>query len=254
MRYMCICKYDGTNFNGFQVQNKPGEEIRTVQAEIEKALLGVLKENTPILYASRTDDGVHAIGQVFTFDAKIDISEYNMARAINSMLPNDIFVSKVSKVSDDFHPRYDVLMKEYHYKINLGEYDPLLRNYMYFPWRKKLDINAMEKASKYLIGKHNFKSFCKTSEITNYEREIFDIKLEKNETILTIKIWGNGFLRHMVRILVAMLLEVGACNYSPEDLKSILEQKNRQYAPKILPSSGLYLFKIFYDEEKLKKL
>ncbi len=253
MRYMCICKYDGTNFNGFQVQNKPFEDIRTVQGEIEKALAGVLKEETPIIYASRTDEGVHAIGQVFTFDAKIDILEYNMGRAINSMLPDDIFVSKVIKVSDDFHPRYHCKMKEYHYIINLGEYDPLLRNYMYFPRRKKLDINAMKKASKYLIGKHNFKSFCKSSDITNYEREIYEIKLEKKEDVLTVKIKGNGFLRHMVRILVAMLLEVGVSNYSPQDLKSILEQKNRRFAPKILPSSGLYLFKVFYDEEMLKK-
>ena len=253
MRYMCICKYDGTNFYGFQAQNKKDEDIRTVQSEIEKALFGVLKEKTPIIYASRTDEGVHALGQVFTFDAKIDIPEYNMMRAINSMLPDDIFISKIIKVSDDFHPRYDCIKKEYHYIINLGEYDPLLRNYMYFPKRKKIDINAMENASKCLIGKHNFKSFCKTSEITNYEREIYEIKLEKKESILTVKIIGNGFLRHMVRILVAMLIEVGMSKYSSEDIKMILEQKNRQFAPKILPSSGLYLFKIYYDEEKLKK-
>lgn len=246
MRYKCIVKYDGTLFYGFQIQNKEDEDIRTVQKVIEDALFGVLKVKTPILYASRTDVGVHALGQVIAFDAKIDILEYNMKRAINSMLPEDVHIEKVEKVSNDFHPRYNVISKEYHYIINLGEYDPLLRNFMCFPKRKKLDINAMEKASKYLIGKHDFKSFCKTSDLENYEREIYDIKLDKKNEILTLKITGNGFLRHMVRILAAMLFEVGVGNYSPEDIKSILAQKNRQFAPKILPSSGLYLFKINY--------
>ena len=258
MRYKCIVSYDGTLFHGFQTQDLSENENaienpRTVQEEIEKVLAIITKNKVNITYASRTDAKVHAIGQVFHFDTTIDIDPESMKRAINSYLPSDIHVKSCEKVSDNFNARTDVIKKEYHYYINLGEYNPIIRNYVFTPEKvniKKFDLNLMKDASKVLIGKHDFRSFTKAHNLANYEREIYSINFEQKKDILVIKFEGNGFLHNMVRILAAMLFECGLSNYSKKQLKMILEQKNRQFAPKILPSSGLYLFKVYYDDKK----
>lgn len=255
MKYKCIVSYDGTNFHGFQTQDikeiKDLEENpRTVQEEIENALEQIEKKKVNITYASRTDAGVHAIGQVFHFESSLNITELSMKRAINSYLPSDIHINTVEKVDNSFNARTDVIKKEYHYYINLGEYNPLLRNYAFTPQKvnmKKFDLNKMKEASICLLGKHDFRSFTKAKNLANYEREIYSIDFEQKGDILVVKFVGNGFLHNMVRILAAMLFECGLCNYSQNQLKSILEQKNRQFAPKILPSSGLYLFKVYYE-------
>ena len=125
MRYKCIVSYDGTNFHGFQTQlNK-----RTVQEELEKALTIIHKERVTVLACSRTDSHVHAYGQVIHFDSFLDINEKNMKQAINSYLPSDIYVKEVIKTDKTFHSQHNVLEKEYHYLIDLGEYNPLYYNY-----------------------------------------------------------------------------------------------------------------------------
>ena len=245
MRYKCTVCYDGSQFHGFQTQ----DNLRTVQIEIENALQIIHKKKINIFACSRTDAGVHAYGQIFHFDSEIDMPEWNMKRAINSRIPDDIYIKKVEKVSDEFHSRYQVSKKEYHYLIDIGEYNPMQRNYRYYPIYRNTNIDAMEEASKIFIGKHDFKSFTKNHQIENTVREIYEISFERVESLVTIKFVGNGFLHNMIRIIVGMLLEVGWGNLTKEDLKVILEKKNRTLAPKIAPASGLYLYKIYYEEK-----
>ena len=243
MRYKCTVCYDGSQFHGFQTQ----DNLRTVQTEIENALQIIHKEKVNIFGCSRTDAGVHAYGQIIHFDSAIDIPCWQMKRAINSRIPKDIFIKEIEKVSDEFHSRYNVSKKEYHYLIDIGEYNPIYYNYRYFPIYSNTDIDAMEEASKVFIGKHDFKSFTKNHQIENTVREIYNISFERNENLITIKFVGNGFLHNMIRIIVGMLLEVGWGNLTKEDLNEILLKKDRTLAPKLAPANGLYLYKIHYE-------
>ncbi len=243
MRYKCTVSYDGTMFHGFQIQGS----LRTVQDEIEKVLLIINKKKTIIYPSGRTDSGVHALGQVFHFDSDIEMKEENMRNAINSRLPRDIYIKKVEIVDENFHARFSVTKKEYHYLIDFGEYDPLKKNYRYYYPYKKIDLDLVYQASQIFVGEHDFRSFTKNQKLSNTIRTIYSIDFEWNSSLLTIKIVGNGFMHNMVRILVAMWLECGRNKYSLEDLKSILGEKNRRFAPKTAPSNGLYLFKVYYD-------
>lgn len=241
MRYKCIVSYDGTNFHGFQTQ----KNLRTVQDEIENVLMLILKENTKIHPAGRTDAGVHALGQVFHFDSPINISPLNMQRAINSQLPKDIYIKNVAIVSEDFHSRYSAKSKIYHYLLDTGEYNPLLNNYRYY-YKYKLDLDKVIEASKIFIGQYDFKSFTKNSHQKNTIRHLYNIDFEINKSLITIKFHGDGFLHNMVRIIVAMLLEVGRGKLSIAELQAIKEAKNRKLAPKVAPASGLYLIEVIY--------
>lgn len=242
MRYKCTVSYDGTLFHGFQTQG----ELRTVQKEIEEVLMHALKKKITIYASGRTDAGVHAYGQVFHFDSDVVMKEWNMQNALNSRLPSDIYIRNVEIVDEDFHSRFNTHSKEYHYLIDFNEYDPLKRNYRFFYRYKNLDIEKMIEASRIFIGEHDFKSFTKNKTIINTKRTIYSIDFVMENDLLTIKFHGNGFLHNMVRILVAMLIEVGRNKYSVEDLKAILSAKNREFAPKIAPANGLYLFKVNY--------
>ena len=160
MRYKIEFSYDGTNFNGYQLQ----PNLRTVQGELEKTVSYLNRQTyTSVQSSGRTDKGVHALGQVAHFDLEIDTTLDKIKRGLNSNLPEDIHVISVSRVNEDFHARFNALGKEYIYQINMGEYNPLERNYVY-QYNKKLDVVEIERAMKYLEGTHNFKSF--TSIIT----------------------------------------------------------------------------------------
>lgn len=245
MRYKCIVAYDGTNFHGFQTQlNK-----RTVQEEIEKALAIIHKEKVNVLACSRTDSHVHAYGQVIHFDSFLDINEWNMKQAINSYLPSDIYIREVFKVDKSFHAQHNVKEKEYHYLIDLGEYNPLFVNYRLYPEYGPLDISAMEDASKVFIGEHDFKTFTKNHNAKNTIKEIFHINFVRQNDLLRIEFIGNSFLYNMIRIMVAMLIEVGYHHITKEDLKKALEGMDRKYAPKLASANGLYLIGIKYENE-----
>lgn len=241
MRYKCRVVYDGTGFHGFQVQG----ELRTVQNEIENVLLTILKTKTRIHGAGRTDTGVHALGQVFHFDTDIVMKEWNMQNAMNSRLPKDIYINKVELVDESFHSRYSAISKTYKYLIDLGEFNPLLINYRYF-YRYEIDFKNLVEASKIFIGEHDFSSFTKNHKLTNNVRTIYDINVVKEDNLITIKFHGNGFLHNMVRIIVAMVMEVARGKITVEDLNRILENKNRKAAPKTAPPNGLYLENIQY--------
>ena len=155
MRYLITVSYDGTEFSGYQKQPK----MRTVQGEIEKALKEISGGKKIDIHASgRTDAGVHAMAQKIHFDLDMNITLEKLAKGLNSLLPKDIFVRKVEEVSSDFHARFSAIGKEYIYILNMGEYNPLERNYVY-QHNNKLDVVEMERAMKYFEGTHNFKSF-----------------------------------------------------------------------------------------------
>lgn len=242
MRYKCTCMYDGTYFHGFQAQ----ENMKTVQGEIENALYIINKKIVTIHPSGRTDAGVHALGQVFHFDSEIDIKEENLRRAINSRIDKAIYISKLEKVDESFHARHSVVSKEYHYLVDFGLYDPFKRNYRYYCPFKNVNIDLFKEAFKIFIGEHDFRSFTKAHKKENTIRTIYSIDFEEEGTLIKVKFIGNGFLHNQIRILVAMALEVGRGKITLERLKSIMEAKNRQLAPKIAPPNGLYLFKVNY--------
>ena len=246
MRYLICFSYDGSKFNGYQKQPK----MRTVQGEIEKALKRInANKSTPITASGRTDAGVHAYNQCAHFELNIEITCEKLKQALNSLIPDDIYVSSVNEVQSKFHARFDVKAKEYVYKINMGIYDPIEKDYV-FQYNRKLDIPEMERALKYLEGTHNFKSFVKIDEEKeNYTRTILKTSLIrdiKNVNIITISILGTGFMRYMVRNIVGMLIEIGENKYKSEDIILILNKHDRKEAGLCAPACGLYLKNVFY--------
>lgn len=240
--------YDGTNYKGFQKQAK----AKTVQGEIEKKLSKINSDNPVSICASgRTDAHVHALSQKAHFDLEQELDPDKLKHSLNQLLNKDIYVKHIEVVDDDFHARYNVKAKEYIYKINMGEYDPIEKNYVY-QYNKRLDIVAIERALKYLEGTHNFKSFSKgDDERENYERTIVqaslirDIKKDVNK--VTISLLGTGFLRYMVRNIVGTLIEIGEGKRKSEDIIDIIDAEDRKAAGKTANPEGLYLKDVFYS-------
>ena len=246
MKYFMTFSYDGSNFNGYQKQ----PDKRTIQWEIENVLKEINGGRDVSIYSSgRTDSGVHALNQRAHFSMDIDISPERLIKGMNSLLPSDIYVKNISMVEDDFHARFSAIGKEYIYKINMGDYDPLERNYV-FQYGKKLDLIAMERGLKYLEGEHNFKSFTKSDdEIVDFVRKISETSItrdSKDINKIVITFVGTGFLRYMVRNMVGLLIEIGEGKRKPEDVMEILRSEDRRMAGKTAPSCGLYLRNVFY--------
>ena len=244
-RYKCIISYDGSGFSGYQVQpNK-----RTVQSVLEAVLSKMHKGDTvKVVGSGRTDAGVHAKGQVIHFDSPLLIPADKWEKALNSMLPEDISVLKVVTVTESFHARFDAKGKEYRYVLHLSQKrDPFQRKFAYqYPYR--LNFQAMEEASKLLLGTHDFTSFCAAkTEVVDKVRTIESIDFTRKDELLKIRFVGNGFLYNMVRILVGTLLEVGSGERSPEDIPIILAHKDRRLSGKTAPGHGLYLWEVFYE-------
>lgn len=245
MRYLIKFSYDGTNYNGFQTQ----KGLLTVQEELEKALTKVNNnKKTNIVATGRTDKGVHALAQYGHADINVSINEKKLKRALNSNLPNDIHVIETKEVDENFHARYDVLEKTYEYKINIGEYNPLERNYV-FQYNHLLDLESMEKGIKFFVGEHDFRSFVTDNkEKDNCIRTIETAKIQKNDNIITIIFRGNGFLRYQVRNMVGILIKVGEGKLEPDKIGEIIEQKDRTKAGKTAPPEGLYLVDVKYKD------
>ena len=246
MRYFITFSYDGSKYSGYQKQPKG----RTIQGELEKALKKINSNKVVSVSASgRTDAGVHALNQRAHFDLNNEIDESRLKTSLNGLLPNDIYVKSVEKVSDEFHARFNVRAKEYIYKINMGEYNPIELDYVY-QYNNKLNVAEIERALKYLEGTHNFKSFTKANdEKDDYVRTIIKtnvIRNTKDINKITISILGTGFMRYMVRNIVGLLIEIGEGKRKSEDIFGILEAEDRTKAGKTAPASGLYLKDVYY--------
>ena len=243
MRFLIKFSYDGTSYSGFQTQ----PNLDTIQERLESALQIINNgKKTNIVATGRTDKGVHALCQYAHADIDVDINEYKLKRAMNSNLPDDIYVIETKIVNDDFHARYNVKSKEYKYYINIGEYNPLERNYV-FQYNYTLNAEKMNEAIKVFLGTHDFRAFVTESkEKENCVRTITEAKVEQNNNKLVITFKGDGFLRYQVRNMVGILIRVGENKISPEDVEKILESKDRTTTGKTAPPEGLYLTEVTY--------
>ena len=246
MRYFITFSYDGTDFKGYQKQPKS----RTVQGELEAVLKKLNRDNDVSVVASgRTDAGVHAINQKAHFDIDKEIDCDKFLNSVNSLLPDDIYVKDVKLVSDNFHARFDAIGKEYIYQINMGDYNPLERKYVY-QHKKKLDVVEMQRAMKYLEGTHSFKAFTKADdEREDYVRTLSQtniIRDLKDVSKITLVFIGNGFMRYMVRNMVGTLIEIGEGKRRSEEIINIIASEDRTKAGKTAEAQGLFLKNVFY--------
>ncbi len=233
--------YDGTLYSGYQKQN----DKSSIQEEIERVLSKIFNEKTKISSSGRTDSGVHALNQTAHFDTSKKIDVDKLRHSINSLMKKDIYIKKIKKVSNNFHARYNVKKKEYIYKINIGEYNPIQRNYVY-QYNKYLDIESMKKAINLFLGEHDFKSFSTDTLDKDTIRTIYNVKITKNKNEITISFIGNGFLRYMVRNMVGLLIEIGSGKREYNCVTNILEAKDRTKSGIKAPSCGLYLKSVKY--------
>lgn len=239
--------YDGTNYHGWQVQ-KNGI---TIESELNRCLRALLGEDIQVIGASRTDAGVHALGNVAVFDTCARIPAEKISYALNQRLPEDIRIQKSEAVGLDWHPRYVSSRKTYEYRIYRGEFPmPVKRLYSYFTYRK-LDVNRMVEAAAYLEGEHDFKSFCQTgAQVESTVRTIYSAQVEEQGADLVIRICGNGFLYNMIRIIAGTLMDIGEGKRSPEDMETIIEAKDRGAAGLTAPPQGLTLIRYEYPDEE----
>lgn len=244
-RVLLVVAYDGTNYCGWQIQsNGP-----TIEGELNRALSGLLGEEITVTGASRTDAGVHSCGNVAVFDTNARMPADKISYALNQRLPEDIVVQSSREVEPDFHPRHVKSKKTYEYRILNREFrDPNRRLDTYF-YYQKLDIRAMREAANYLVGEHDFKSFCSVkAQVETTVRRIYELTVDKDQDIVTIRIMGNGFLYNMVRIIAGTLIQVGSGERRPEEMTEILDACDREAAGPTAPAHGLTMLGVIYEE------
>lgn len=237
-RIMLTVAYDGTNYHGWQIQ--PNGE--TIESVLNRTLSGLLQENIQVTGASRTDSGVHALGNIAVFDTESRIPPEKFAYALNARLPDDIRIQTSREVEANFHPRHCDSRKTYEYRIyNALIPMPVERLYSYFTY-VPLDVERMREAAAYFVGTHDFKSFCSAdSQAESTVRQIESVNVQKNGAKITIRVAGRGFLYHMVRIMAGTLMEIGKGSRRPQDIIRILEAKDRSAAGPTAPACGLTL-------------
>ncbi len=241
-RYIIDFSYSGHAFHGYQAQ--PG--LRTVQAEIEKVLSSINDAPVKIHSSGRTDAKANALHQVAHFDLNKEIQTYKIKMALNSYLPDDIYVNEVKEVSNDFHARYMVKSKTYEYSINLGIYNPLLRTHVY-QYGKPLNISEMKEALKYFLGTHDFTTFtCAEDKRPDKIRTIYDAKIKQDKNIITLTFTGNGFLKYQIRNMVGLLIKVGEEKVNPSLIPELFDKKDRRIIGNTAPACGLTLVRVEY--------
>ncbi len=248
-RVKLIVAYDGTSYCGWQVQ----PNAITVEGVLNEALTSLLHETITVIGASRTDSGVHAMGNVAVFDTDSKIPGEKFSYALNQRLPEDIRVQSSCEVPLDFHPRKVNCNKTYQYRIVNSEFpNPLKRLYAHFTYYN-LDVDKMQEAADYLVGEHDFKSFCSIhTQAKETVRTIYSLQVTKENEEIIITIRGNGFLYNMVRIIAGTLLQVGLGNRKPEEMEGILLAKDREAAGPTAPACGLTLLQIKYEDQKIE--
>ncbi len=243
-RVLLKIAYDGTNYCGWQIQ----ENGITVEQIINEKLGELLGEEITVIGASRTDSGVHALGNVAVFDTETRIPAEKISFALNQRLPADIRIQESREVAPDFHPRHCNSKKTYEYKIlNRRFAVPTERLYSHFVYMP-LDVEKMKKGAEYIVGEHDFKSFCSSrSQVENTVRTIYRLEIKKEGDMIHMIICGNGFLYNMVRIIVGTLIKVGLNIYPPEHVQEIIEARDRNAAGPKAAACGLTLIGIEYE-------
>lgn len=248
--YKLIIQYDGGRYKGWQ---RLGSGENTIQDKIEKVLSAMTGIDTELIGCSRTDAGVHALGQVANFKTNLNLTVEEVKNYLNQYLPQDISVIKVEKASEQFHSRYHAKDKTYLYKIwNMDYTNPFMRKYC-LHIMKSLDIEKMTKASKYFLGAHDFTAFSNAkSKKKSMVREIYEITFEMEQGFINIRIKGDGFLYNMVRKMVGVLIQVGLGELDPDAITGLIESKERKQLGYLSDACGLYLEKINYDMNNMK--
>ena len=245
-RVRMVVSYDGTAYRGWQLQPNG----ITIEEVLNRELTALLKEPISVIGASRTDSGVHARGNIAVFDTENRMPADKICFALNQRLPEDIRVQRSEEVPADWHPRKANCTKTYEYKVlNRKISMPLERLYAHFCYFN-LDLDKMREAAAYLVGEHDFKSFCTVrTQAEETVRTIYSLDITKQEDMITIRISGSGFLYNMVRIIAGTLLEVGMGAYPPEHMEEILDARDRQAAGRTAPARGLTLVSMEYQKE-----
>src|SRR5262245_53119390 len=238
-------QYDGTDFHGWQVQPK----LATIQGELTEAIRSVTAEEVHVTGSGRTDAGVHALAQVCNFRTEVGIPCINLQKALNSILPPAIRVTKIEEVPRDFHSRHDAKAKHYRYRILRDEWcSPFDYPYvLHHP--RPLDLQSMSQAAELVIGEHDFSAFCDSdSEVESKVRRVASsfFVFDTRRNLIEYNVCANGFLHHMVRNIVGTLLEVGKGSLSVANVETILTSKKRSNAGPTAPAKGLFLVSVSY--------
>lgn len=242
-RVMLTVAYDGTNYHGWQLQ----PNAVTVEGVLNKALSALFGEEIKVIGASRTDTGVHALGNIAVFDTSARMPAEKISYALNQRLPEDIRIQASKEVASDFHPRHQDSRKTYEYKILNTEFPiPTYRLYSHFTY-VPLDVKKMNEAAQYFKGEHDFKSFCSADSAADTTvRTIYDISVRKSGDIIAVRVTGSGFLYNMVRIIAGTLIEVGRGNMQASQIPEIIEARERSKAGPTAPACGLTLVSYEY--------
>ncbi len=232
--------YDGTNYHGWQVQDNGV----TIESELNRCLSELFQEPIEVIGASRTDAGVHALGNIAVFDTETRMPAGKISYALNQRLPEDIRIQRSEEVASDWHPRHCDSRKTYEYHIYCSEFPmPVKRLYSFFTYHS-LNVGKMQEAAALLEGEHDFKSFCQTgAQVESTVRTIYSLSVEESGEDIAIRVCGSGFLYNMVRIIAGTLLEVGEGKREPEDILEILDARDRRAAGPTAPAHGLTLVK-----------
>ena len=275
MKYLINLSYDGSKFYGYQIQKNKN----TVQGSLEKVLSKILDSKIKTTGSSRTDKDVHGLDQYCHFntskdidvkklkhsinsmidesiyinlnqkahfDLDMDITCEKLGKALNSLTSDYIYIKNVEEVADDFHARFNVKAKEYIYKINMGEYNPLEKNYV-FQYNKTIDKDMLKDFCSLISGKHNFRSFTSDKDKVDYERDIIvDFRISNN--ILYLRFESSGFLRYMIRNIVGLLLDINDGKKSIIDIELIFRSEDRTSCGRCASGCGLYLNKITFKK------
>ncbi len=240
-----VVAYDGSAYHGFQKQ----KNAVTVQNILEEVLSKLCGEAVVTAGSGRTDAGVHAWGQVVTLETKGTIPCANIIRASKKMLPADIVIVSVEEVEAGFHARYSAKWKRYQYRIVENEFDSPFEVKYAWQIRETLDVDAMNQASSYLLGTHDFSAFRSSGSVeTSPIRTMYEAKWERRGRELLFTIGGDGFLYHMVRNLVWSLVQVGLGKRTPKDFEAELTAKRCEFLNEPAPAQGLYLKEVFYTD------
>ncbi len=240
MRYLINMSYDGSKFYGYQIQ----DDKITVESEIERVLSKILNTNINTKSSSRTDRGVHALNQYCHFDYYDDINVNKLCHSMNSLINKSIYIGSIKKVSDDFHARYSVLKKEYIYKVNIGEYNPIEKDYV-LQYNKNINEELLKEFTSKISGNHNFKSFTSDKNKENYQRNItVEYKIENN--IVYLKFISSGFLRYMIRNIIGLLLDINDKKKNINDIDTIFNMEDRSSCGRCASGCGLYLNNIYF--------
>ncbi len=253
-----IIEYDGTNYNGWQIQDKnqkrKGGKVKTIQGVLEGALFNLLGERVRLISSSRTDSGVHAEGHVANFKTSTQMKPAQIRSALNTSLPADISVKKAEEAGFDFNSQYDSVSKTYRYLICNNDYiSPFIKRYAYH-FRQPLNIRLMREEAKALVGRHDFKAFktaggdkrTRKFEDRGSVRRIKRLDINNKNGIIEIIIEADGFLYNMARNIVGTLIEIGRGKFPGGSIKRILEKKERRLAGPTVPAKGLCLLEVKY--------